>query len=607
MLTVEDYGKIRLAHRDGMSIRQVARRFGHSRRKVRQVLEESEPHPYTLQRDRPAPRLGPFKALIEQILAEDQQAPRKQQHTAAKLYRRLRDEHGYTGGYDQVRRYVGRMCRAQRETFIPLTHPPGRRLEADFGHIYVDFPQGRQRVSVLLLTWSHSGFGFAMALPSEQTEAILAGMVEGFAFFDCVPWEVWWDNPTTVATAILQGRQRKLQQCYAALASYYCFDPRFCLPARGNEKPYVEHSVYDLQRDWATPVPRMRDLAELNAYLRSCALAKRDHVMAGRTQTVGELFEQDKQAALALPPRPFDPFVPETAKVDKYQTVRFDTNRYSVPRRWAFETVTVKAYVDRIEVVSQTEVIARHPRSYARGEWIVEPQHYLAILGRRPAALDHSFVFTQWKLPACFDQLRADFEQREGPAAGARQYVRVLQLLAEYPMKVVQEAVVQCRRKATVNTDQILATVHRTGDRHSACGQTVPSGGNPPEAIHIPIPTLNHFDLLLCARQGDLNDNGERATVVGGALEAVASADDPGRVREAGAGGRPGERALPTVPAASGGTGVGAALCSCPAGADQAGSLPGPSGPGHLRLQYDAPPEQTEDRRADALSVARSA
>ena len=263
------------------------------------MLEESEPHPYTLPQDRPAPRLGPYKALIEQILAEDQQAPRKQQHTAAKLYRRLRDEHGYAGGYDQVRRYVGRLGRAQRETFIPLTHPPGRRLEADFGHIYVDFPDGRQQVSVLLLTWSHSGFRFAVALPSEQTEAILAGMVEGFAFFGCVPWEVWWDNPKTVATAILQGRQRKVQPRYAALASHYCFDPRFCMPARGNEKPYVEHSVYDLQRDWATPVPRVQDLAELNAYLRSCALAKRDHVMAGKTQTIGELFEQDQQAALA--------------------------------------------------------------------------------------------------------------------------------------------------------------------------------------------------------------------------------------------------------------------------------------------------------------------
>ena len=201
-----------------MSIRQIARRFGYSRRKIGQVLEEAEPRPYTLQKDRPAPRLGPFKPLIEQILAEDEQAPGKQRHTGAKLYRRLRDEYGYVCGYDQVRRYLAKHHRAQRETFIPLTHPPGRRLEADFGHIYVDFRDGRRQVSVLLLTWSFSGFRFAVGLPTERSEAILAGMVEGFEFFGCVPWELWWDNPKTVATAILGGRRRQLHTRYAALA-----------------------------------------------------------------------------------------------------------------------------------------------------------------------------------------------------------------------------------------------------------------------------------------------------------------------------------------------------------------------------------------------------
>jgi len=501
MLTVEDYGRIRIAHRDGMSIRQIARRYGHSRQKIRQVLQESEPRPYTLRQGRPAPRLGPYKALIDQILAEDEQAPRKQRHTAAKLYRRLRDEEGYVGGYDQVRRYVAKHRRDHRETFLPLTHPPGRRVEADFGHIYVDFPEGRQHVSVLILTWSHSGFRFAVALPSERTEAILAGMVEGFAFFGCVPLEVWWDNPKTVATAILKGRQRQLHTRYEALASHYRFDPRFCMPARGNEKSYVENSVYDLQRDWATPVPAVQDLAELNAYLRKCSLAKREHRMAGKTQTIGELFEQDKQAALALPAHAFDPFVPASAKVDKYQAVRFDTNRYSVPRCWAFTTVTVKAYVDRIEVVWADCVIASHKRSYARDEWIVEPRHYLAILGRRPAALDHSSVFDRWALPACFERLREAFEGSHGSLAGARQYVRVLQLLAEYPMTIVQEAIVQSHAQATVNADQIIATAHRLNDRHRAApaGTSLETETSP--AVQIPIPTLGHFDLLLSSRQ----------------------------------------------------------------------------------------------------------
>ncbi len=80
-------------------------------------------------------------------------------------------------------------------------------------------------------------------------------MVEAFEFFGCVPREVWWDNPTTVATAIFKDRQRRLNERYAALASHYAFEPLACMPARANEKPYAENRVYDLQRRWATPVP----------------------------------------------------------------------------------------------------------------------------------------------------------------------------------------------------------------------------------------------------------------------------------------------------------------------------------------------------------------
>ena len=135
MLTVEDYGVIRRAHRDGMSIRAIARTLHHSRHKVRQVLACPEPRPYSLTQDRPAPKLGPYQAVIDQILADDEQAPPKQRHTAMQVFRRLREEQGYAGGYDQVRRYIAGHRRRNAVTFIPLSHDPGQRLELDFGHI----------------------------------------------------------------------------------------------------------------------------------------------------------------------------------------------------------------------------------------------------------------------------------------------------------------------------------------------------------------------------------------------------------------------------------------------------------------------------------------
>jgi len=505
MLTVDHYARIRRAKRDGMSVRAIARTFHHSRRKIREALKNPQPRPYTRQKDPYAPKLGPLKAVIDQILADDDHAPRKQRHTAMRIYRRLRDEHGYQGGYDQVRRYVGKQRKRQRETFIPLAHDPGVRLEADFGHLYVDFPEGRRRVSVLITAWSHSAFRFAIALPTERIEAILAGLVAALEFFGCVPHEVWWDNPRTVVSQILKGRRREINRYYAALASHYNFEPLFCMPAHGNEKPYVENSVFDLQRNWGTPVPRVADYDQLNAYLRQCCLDYRAHRIAGQTQTVGERFEQDRTSALPLPERGFDACIAHPADVDKYQTVRFDNNRYSVPRRWAFETVTVKAYVDHIEVAAGSTVIARHARCYLRNQQILEPRHYLAVLGRRPAALDHSGVFRHWRLPTCFAELRERLERREGPFAGARQYIRVLQLLAEHPVERIQDAIERCRAKTALHADLIIQETRRLAKRAPITDQAragVLDDINLPQ-VHVPKPDLNRFDQLLTLKEGE--------------------------------------------------------------------------------------------------------
>ena len=138
-----------------------------------------------------------------------------------------------------------------------LGHLPGQRLEADFGHIHVDFPDGRRLVPFLVTTWAYSNYPFVLALPFERTEAILEGMVTAFEFFEAVPKEVWWDNPKTVATLILLRTRTTDPSPIRALASHYVFKPHFCMPARGNEKPDAESTVKAVQRRFATPVPRV--------------------------------------------------------------------------------------------------------------------------------------------------------------------------------------------------------------------------------------------------------------------------------------------------------------------------------------------------------------
>jgi transposase len=502
VVTVDDYGAIRRARRDGLSIRQIARQFGHSRKTVRHALVHADPHPEPLTRDRAAPKLGPFRAVIDQILVDDQGAPPKQRHTAAQIYRRIRDERGYAGGYAQVQRYLRGHRRRHEETFIPLGHLPGQRLEADFGHIHVDFPEGRRPVPFLVAAWAYSNAPFVLALPFERTEAILEGMVAAFEFFGGVPKEVWWDNPKTVATLILTGRQRQCQPRYAALASHYVFEPRFCMPARGNEKPDAEGTVKAVQKRFATPVPRVTDLAELNALFRRRCEAERDRVVQSLLGpfTIKDRLAEDLVAATPLPRHRFDPCAIRPAvAVDKFQTVAFDGNRYSVPRRFAFEMVTVKGYVEEVVIVAKGQVVASHRRSLGKQTMILDPIHYLATLGRKPGALDHSPVFRDWKLPASFAAFRLALEQHHGAMSGSRRFVPVLQLLGEHPMSRVGRAIEACLRdqlhgaEAVIQRTRSLAAIEAT----RRDGAAVPSEAPTAPRVDVPPPDLSRFDQLL--------------------------------------------------------------------------------------------------------------
>lgn len=501
MVTVDDYGAIRRARRDGMTIREIARKFRHSRKTVRHALTHAEPHPEPLTRDRPAPKLGPFQAVIDQILSDDETAPPKQRHTAAQVFRRLRDEHGYRGVYIQVQRYVRKHRPRHKETFIPLGHLPGQRLEADFGHIHVDFPDGRRLVPFLVTAWAYSNAPFVLALPFERTEAILEGMIMAFEFFGAVPKEVWWDNPKTVATLILLGRERQLNPQYAALASHYAFSPLFCMPARGNEKPDAEGTVKAVQKRFATPVPRVANLDELNTFFRNRCEAERDRVVQS---LFGPFLIKDRLAedlaTASLPPKyRFDACVVKPGiGVDKYQSVAFDGNRYSVPRPFAFQMVTVKGYVAKVEIVANGQIVATHERSLEKHKLILDPIHFLATLGRKPGALDHTPVFRDWKLPACFTDLRADLERSHGAMSGSRRFVRVLQLLGEHSMTRVTQAIEACLREqlpsaeAVIQRTRTLAAIEATKRDATALSNEAPV-----PFVNVPLPDLTRFNQLL--------------------------------------------------------------------------------------------------------------
>lgn len=529
MLDMDDYLQIRLLHRDGLSARDIARRLRCGRDTVRKALLNASPPGYTQTAPRACPKLtDAVQSLILSILKEDESAPRKQRHTATRLYARLRDEHGYAGHYDQVRRFVGKHRRRERETHVLLDHPPGARLECDFGHIHVDYPHGRVLVPVLMCVWSYSHCPFAVALPNEKTESILHGMVLAMEFFGCVPLEVWWDNPTTVAALLLKGRDRRLNPHYAALASHYRFAPMFCLPAKGQEKGDVERTVFALERRFATPVPAVRDADELNRHLLACCVKERERVVRGRSEPIGVMFQADRAHAVELPPRPFDACIGHVRQADKYQTVLLEDVRYSVPRQVAFETVTVKAYPGEVVIVHRGAVVARHARSRTPGQQVLEPLHYLSVLGRKPAYLDKTRLFADWKLPATFARLRSTFERRHGPRTGARHYIRVLQLLAGHSVEAVEGAIAACEHRQVLTAEIVAA---KLASSRSAPSPAPPATPSLIPSVHVPPPDLRRFDLLLVLRQGEPDER----DVIEAQPQGAAAADDAERACPAGA------------------------------------------------------------------------
>jgi len=512
MLKVHDYLEIRTAHARRESIRSIARRLGRAEKTVRKAVqsESGEPAGYTRTKPVGYPKLGPFVPIIDQILRDDESAPPKQRHHAKRIFQRLKSEHGYAGSYYPVRRYVASIRRADQETFMRLDHPPGRRVECDFGQVQVDFPDGRRKVDVLTVVWSFSHCPFLIALPTQRTESILQGMKSAFDFFSLVPREAWWDNPKAVAIEILRGRDRTLNPAYAALASHYCFDPLFCMPAKGQEKSDAERSVFALERRACTPVPRSKNLEDLNRQLLAFCLAERTRVVSGQTQSIGQIFELERPHALPLPAHRFDACIKRTGLVDKYQTVMFQTNRYSVPRSAAFTTVTVKAYIDHIAIAHKGQIVAEHPRGYRRHESFIDPLHFLAALERKPAWLDHVPAMREWQLPESFGRLRTALRELHGPRTGDRHHIRVLQLLMRHPTNRIDAVIGQLIHRPTLTAELIAEHVRRLGVKNDLTPTTTTSEEQNEIArrVQVPIPDLRRFDRLLSHSlpSGDCNE-----------------------------------------------------------------------------------------------------
>ena len=348
-----------------------------------------------------------------------------------------------------VKDYVRSRRQSTREAFVPLHHPPGH-AQVDFGEAVVEVGGQREKIAFFCLILPHSDVWFVKAYPRETTEAFLDGHVSAFAFLGGVPRSILYDNTTLAVARILGDGTRRRAQAFTHLQSHYLFRDRFGRPGRGNDKGKVEALVKTARRNFLVPIPKVHDLSVLNERLTARCLERLDALVQGARATA---LLADLDALRALPGR-----------VSSTALVRYRLVDYSALAAHTHKKVTVKGYVDRVEIALGAEIVACHGRSYVRGDVVYDPLHYLSLLERKPGALDQAAPLRGWKLDPAFDTLRRLLEARFGPR-GKREYIQTLRLHEDFPERQVAAAVRDAVKRRLIGFDAVkhllLARIER--------------------------------------------------------------------------------------------------------------------------------------------------
>ena len=438
---------------EGMSIREASRVFGLHRDTVRKMLAYSAPPGYRRQTSPRRPKLEPYTGVIDRILDDDHRVPRKQRHTAQRIFERLRDEYGFGGGYTTVKDYVREHRRRTQEMFVPLSHAPGH-AQCDFGEALVVIGGVQQKAHYFVLDLPHSDGCFIKAYPAETTEAFLDGHVSAFAFLGGAPQSILYDNTKLAVARILGDGRMKRTRAFTELQSHYLFEDRFGRPGKGNDKGKVEGMVGYVRRNFLAPIPSFESFTALNAHLEGRCLERMDARLRGHTETIGQRMERDLEALLPLTAVPYDACDKQAGRVSSLSLVRYRTNDYSAPVAYGRRDVLVRGYVDEVVISCGSEIIARHPRSYERDDFVYDPIHYLPLLEQKTGALDQAAPLQGWDLPEEFGTLRRLLESRMG-RRGKREFVQVLRLLETFSGQEVHAAVKDALRLGALSFDAV--------------------------------------------------------------------------------------------------------------------------------------------------------
>jgi transposase len=503
---VELFERIRRDKREeDLSVRALARRHKVHRRTVRQALASALPPPRAVP-PRASPVMAPWIPTIRAWLMADRDAPRKQRHTARRVWQRLVEEHDAQVAEATVRHVVRRLRaeladRIDEVTIVGL-HEPGEETEVDFGEATVIVAGEPLVVHLFHLRLSASARSVTLAFLGEDQAALLEGHVAAFERLGGVPARIRYDNLPAAVVKVLRGRARVEADRFVALRSHHGFDSFFCEPGeRGShEKGGVEGEVGRFRRRHLVPVPRVDGLAGLDALLEAAdAKDGRRHV-DGRRETVAHAFEEERPHLRPLPTEPFETALPLRPRVDRKARICVRQRWYSVPARLVGRRVEARLGARRLRVLHEGRVVADHERSPRKGSQTLLLDHYLEVLARKPGALAGSLTLDQAREAGLFTSAHERFWRRArrklGDGAGTRALIEVLLLHRWLPFVAVHAALDALERVGSADPDLVTIEARRIADGRGPTG-TVSERAAPVRGWSRPVPALAGYDALL--------------------------------------------------------------------------------------------------------------
>jgi transposase len=499
---VELFEQIRLEYEFGAgTIQGVARKLGVHRRLVREAIHSALPA-RRKKTERPHVKMAVAAEFIDGVLEADRKAPRKQRHTAKRIWERIRAEvPGCTAAERTVRLYVEQrkeaLGLARRETFVPQSYDWGVEAQVDWYEAEADLDGQRIKLQVFSLRSMASGAAYHRAYLRATQQAFLEAHELAFHYFGGVFRRLRYDNLSSAVKKILRGYERELTARFIAFRSHWQYQTDFCTPGEGHEKGGVEGEVGYFRRNHWVPVPGARNLAELNAKLLADCRHDESRIIAGRTESVGTLLLTEKQHLLPLPEEDFELAEVSFPQVDQAGCAKVRTNFYSVPLR-SGSVVEARAYSSVVEFRQNGVWIAQHQRSYERYRQILDLEHYLEVLGRKPGALQGSKPLAQWReqgrWPESYDQLWELLTEKHGRQEGTRSMVALLCLGREFGYAKLETSVAQAMVLGCTDVAAIRHLLMSDGLQH-AVATTVEIGAL--AAYERPLPTMAEYNQLL--------------------------------------------------------------------------------------------------------------